>query len=106
MVAKYWDLGNVRLLVDTIPPTITPAGWRSNSSLKALKSIAFTVKDDLGEIKSFRAMLDGKWLMFRRKSYSFIHDFDERTNSGAHELKVMVEDEAGNITERTYNFTR
>ncbi len=106
MSAKFLDLGSVRLLVDTTPPTIVQSGWRNNANVKSLKSIAFTVRDDAGEIKSFRAMLDGKWLMFRRKSYSFIHDFDERTTAGNHQLQITVEDQAGNVTEKKYGFTR
>ena len=106
MVAKFWDLGKVQLLTDTIPPTIVLAGWRNNGNLKARKSLSFTIRDDVGEIKIFKALLDGKWLMFRRKSYSFIHDFDERTSEGKHELQVLVEDQAGNITNKTYIFTR
>ena len=105
MQAKFWDLGQVKLLVDTVPPSLTTS-LRNNANLSKRKSIVFTARDNAGEIKRFRTELDGKWLMFRRKSYSFIHDFDERTTRGKHELRVRVEDEAGNITERVYTFTR
>jgi hypothetical protein len=106
MTAKFGDLGNIRLLIDTVPPTIRPVGWKAGSNLKKLRSISFIVKDDVGEIQSFRAELDGKWLMFRRKDNSFIHDFDERTTPGAHELKVTVLDMAGNTSEKSYRFIR
>ncbi|WP_207495092.1 M23 family metallopeptidase [Aridibaculum aurantiacum] len=105
MTAKFWDLGEVRLLVDTIPPTIT-GGFANNANLAKSRSIAFTVKDNAGEIRSFRAELDGKWLMFRRRDYAFIHDFDERTTPGRHDLRIIVEDEAGNVTERRLSFSR
>lgn len=106
MEARLWDLGSVRLLVDTIPPVVSLSGWTSGTSLKAHKSMALVVKDDAGEIKTFRAELDGKWLMFRRKNDAFIHDFDSRTTPGKHDLKVIVEDQAGNLTQKNYSFTR
>jgi len=106
MSAKFWDLGAVRLIADTIKPTITPVGWKNGSTLKARKSFAFVVRDDVGEISSFRAELDGKWLLFCRKDHLFIHDFDERTTQGKHSLRVQVQDEAGNITDKMYTFIK
>jgi hypothetical protein len=59
------------------------------------------------EIKNFRGELDGKWLRFTNdKGRSFIYKFDEMCPPGVHELKVSVEDEAGNKTIKTYHFTR
>ena len=52
-------------------------------------------------------MLDGKWLRFTNdKGKTFIYIFDEKCPPGQHTLKISVEDEAGNSTIRTYNFTR
>jgi len=59
------------------------------------------------EIKNFRAELDGKWLRFTNdKGRSFIYKFDEMCPPGNHELKVSVDDEAGNKTEKIFHFTR
>ena len=59
------------------------------------------------EFKKVRAELDGKWLRFTNdKGKTFIYYFDEYCLPGDHELKIHVEDEAGNITEKTYTFTR
>ncbi|TDH24097.1 M23 family metallopeptidase [Segetibacter sp. 3557_3] len=104
--AKYWDLGKVQLILDTVPPVVRPVGWRDGSLLSKATSITFAAADDAGELKSFRAELDGKWLMFSRKSDYFIHRFDERTSAGSHELLITATDEAGNITSRMYRFTR
>jgi hypothetical protein len=106
MSAKFWDLGSVRLLVDTIPPVINTSGWTNGSNVKGRKSISLLVRDAVGEIKSFRAELDGKWLMFRRKDDLFIHDFDEHTSAGKHSLRIIAEDQAGNVSENIYTFTR
>jgi hypothetical protein len=52
-------------------------------------------------------LLDGKWLRFSNdKGKTFIYKFDEHCSAGAHELKINVADCVGNVTERTYHFTR
>jgi hypothetical protein len=106
MEAKFRDLEIVKLLMDTTPANVRPVAWISGGSVRNKKSITFVVKDNAGEIKSFKAFLDGNWYMFSRKSDLFIHTFDEKTAPGRHELKVIVEDMAGNITERNYSFIR
>jgi hypothetical protein len=57
--------------------------------------------------RSFRAELDGRWLMFSNdKARSFIYSFDEQCPYGVHELKVRVEDIVGNVTEKTWWFKK
>ena len=58
-------------------------------------------------IKNFRVELNGQWLRFTNdKGKSWIYSFDEKFPRGMHELKVTVEDEAGNITVRSWTVTR
>lgn len=106
MEAKFRDLGTVKLIVDKTPPRITAIGFVNGGSVSGKKAISFVATDNAGEIKSFDAFEDGKWLMFSRKNDSFIHAFDERTPHGKHELTVRVEDMAGNVTEKSYSYSR
>jgi hypothetical protein len=64
------------------------------------------VKEDKKEIRSFRAELDGKWLMFEGLVPVFRYSVDEYCPIGEHELVIKVEDESGNVTEKKINFTR
>ncbi len=106
METKFRDLGIVKLLIDTIPPRIGLSGWVNGGSVRNRKSISVATGDNVDDVKSFTAFLDGNWLMFSRKKNTFTHTFDERTGPGRHELTATVEDEAGNITERKYSFIR
>ena len=64
-------------------------------------------KDNFNSIKSFRAELDGKWLCFSNdKGKTWIYPFDENFPAGEHELKLTIQDEAGNVMERTWNVRR
>jgi hypothetical protein len=105
--ARFRDFGKFTLLVDEIPPKIMLLGWANGANLTKATRIKILVTDNLGAIRNFRAELDGKWLRFSNdKEKAFIYQFDEHCQPGQHELKVNVQDEAGNETSQTYHFTR
>lgn len=106
MEGKFRDFGAVKLVLDTVPPRVVSSGWIDGSSVRAKKSITIAAKDNISDIKSFNAYCDGKWMLFSKKSDFFVHNFDERIAPGRHELKVIAEDVAGNVTEKTFTFTR
>jgi murein DD-endopeptidase MepM/ murein hydrolase activator NlpD len=105
--AAFDNLGIFQAFIDTIPPTITaPAKGKDTLDLSPLSKIVFTPKDNFA-VRSFRAELNGKWLMFSNdKAKSFVYVFDEQCPYGVHELKVRVEDIAGNVTEKTWWFKK
>jgi hypothetical protein len=105
--ATFDVFGNFQAFVDTITPLIhPPAKEKDTLDLSPLTKIVFTPVDNFA-IRSFRAELDGKWLMFSNdKARSFIYRFDERCPYGVHELRVKVEDLVGNITEKSWWFKR
>ncbi|MEO6452719.1 MAG: peptidoglycan DD-metalloendopeptidase family protein [Ginsengibacter sp.] len=105
--AQFRNFGNFQLLIDNLPPTISAIGIKDNANLTGASQIIFVFKDNNDQIKNFRAELDGKWLRFTNdKGRSFIYKFDEMCTPGSHELKVSVEDEAGNTATKVFHFTR
>jgi murein DD-endopeptidase MepM/ murein hydrolase activator NlpD len=105
--ARFRDFGNFQLVVDTEAPVIVPMGFTNGSNIGGAGHIAFTVRDNMQELKNVRAELDGQWLRFTNdKGEVFLYYFDEKWLPGTHELKITAEDEAGNVTERTYTLTR
>ena len=105
--ASFRGFGNFVLLYDALPPNITPIGIANNANMSKAKGFALLIKDDNDETKNFTATLDGQWLLFTNdKGKIFKHTFDEKTTSGVHELKIYVEDEAGNSTEKVIKFVR
>jgi hypothetical protein len=105
--AHFHAFGNFQLVADSIPPVITPIGIRDGADLSHANRIAFSVKDNLGAVRKFRAELDGSWLCFTNdKGQAYIYQFDEHCPPGKHLLKVTVEDIAGNRAEAAYRFSR
>ncbi len=106
---KAWfrDLGSFQLMADTIPPAITPIGFRDGKNASKLNQLVFVITDNTEEIRNFSALLDGNWLRFSNdKGRKYIYNFDESCPPGEHELKITAEDQVGNITTKTYRFTR
>jgi hypothetical protein len=107
ITASFDNLGNFQAFVDTLAPTINaPAKGKDTLDLSPLSRIIFTPTDNFA-VRSFRAELDGKWLKFSNdKGRSHIYIFDEQCPYGVHELKVRVEDLAGNVTEKIWWFKK
>jgi murein DD-endopeptidase MepM/ murein hydrolase activator NlpD len=105
--STFKAIGNIELYADVTAPIITPVGFRDGMNAAKLNRIAFVVRDETDELRNFRAELDGKWLRFSNdKGKTFIYAFDEHCAAGKHQLKISVEDCAGNKAEKIYNFTR
>jgi hypothetical protein len=105
--AKFRNFGNYQLVIDTLPPVITPVGFSDSASLQKAKRIVFTVKDNFGAFKNVRTELDGNWLRFTNdKGRTFMYVFDEKCLPGPHELKISAEDEAGNSAIQIFRFVR
>lgn len=105
--ASFRDFGNFQLLLDQEAPVIVPVGFKDGSDLSRASRIVFTVKDNNTNFKKVRAELNGKWLRFTNdKGRNFIYTFDEKCPAGNHELTISAQDEAGNVTQQTFSFTR
>ena len=105
--ARFRQLGTYQAFVDREPPTLNAPGVGDTIDLRAASRLIFRPKDNLGDIKSFRAELDGQWLMFTYdKGFPYIYKFDEHFPSGVHQLTVTVRDIAGNITTKSWYVRR
>jgi murein DD-endopeptidase MepM/ murein hydrolase activator NlpD len=105
--ARFMEFGNFQLLLDEVPPSIEPIGFRDGAVMGPNSMIVFLVKDNLESVKNFRAELDGQWLCFSNdKARAFIYKMDAHCGPGHHRLVVTAEDEAGNRSSRSFEFTR
>ena len=104
--AKFREFGEFWLEVDEVPPTLAISGVIDGGIIAAGALITCTAADNKKEIRSFRAELDGEWLLFSGLGPVYRYRVDEHCPPGEHELKISVEDEAGNKIERVIRFTR
>ncbi|WP_421919842.1 M23 family metallopeptidase [Marinifilum sp.] len=98
--SKTRVFGNFAIVADTIPPSIKS---KTNFNLKNLslrERISFTIKDPLSGIKSYKGMIDGKWVLFEfdAKNNHLFYTFDKKRliPNRKHELQLEVHDKLGN----------
>ncbi|HWJ29805.1 MAG TPA: hypothetical protein VNS32_24920, partial [Flavisolibacter sp.] len=101
--ARFRQFGSYQAVIDSEAPTVNAP----LTDLSKAGRIVFTPKDNFNTIKSFRVELDGQWLRFANdKGRTWIYTFDEHFPRGEHELKLVVEDQAGNVTTKLWTVRR
>lgn len=100
------SFGDYAIEADTQPPTVTPLNIHEGADLSKAKTIRFRIRDSKSGLHSYRALLDGQWLMFARKKSTIFYTFDEHCPPGNHTLQLTVADAVGNKTTKTYHFKR
>jgi murein DD-endopeptidase MepM/ murein hydrolase activator NlpD len=112
VTAEIKELGTYTVAVDTVPPVVRPSNFDLKGatavSLSGLTRISFTMGDNLSGIASYRATIDGKWVLleYEPKRKTIWHTFDERTGKGSHKLVLTVTDKVGNSTVYEKTFMR
>lgn len=103
---QFNRLGTARLLLDNDLPSVSPS-WKEGA-IVTTNSLRLKGTTKIGDIESFRAELDEKWLRFARIKDDFIYVFDEKCpkGSGSHILKVKTVNTAGNSNIQTFTFQR
>ncbi len=103
LLAQAREFGNYTIMLDTIAPTIKVS--KISSTMSKNYRMIFKIDDDFSGIKSYRATVDGRWILmvYDEKNDQLTHKFDGRIPKGKHELLLTVEDFRGNI--KTYKKT-
>ena len=71
-------------------------------------TIQVKISDNLTGIKSYRAEVDGKWLLMEYKASEnlLFYAMDEKISIGEHFLKLVVIDGVDNVSNVSYKFMR
>jgi hypothetical protein len=92
-------LGKYTLLTDNQKPTIFLKNFKDQQWITKHNKIIVKIADKGTGIKSYRATLDGQWILmeYDLKKRQIVYDFNDRKLVGAkHNLEVIVEDNVGN----------
>ncbi len=106
-LSKY--LGNYTLASDTKKPMIKPMNFKNGQWLSNKKRLKVYIKDDLTGIKSYRATIDGKWILmeYEPKTGLLFYNFsDKKFTTAKHELKIVVKDKVNNTNTYIATFYR
>ncbi|MFC2110342.1 M23 family metallopeptidase [Bacteroidota bacterium] len=92
-------LGDFTLHQDFDPPTIYKPNFYEGQNLSKYRYLTIYTKDKLSGLKSYRAEIDGKWILmeYNIKTYKLTYDFnDMEMKKGKHTFTIVSEDNVGN----------
>ncbi|MGB3868866.1 MAG: M23 family metallopeptidase [Flavobacteriales bacterium] len=107
VTASVKTLGQFTVMIDTVPPTLSPIGLHAD--MKGKKTFKVRVQDNLSGLDQWIAKIDGQWILmeYEPKTHSLEHTFDKYSDkAGSHEFELEVTDERGNRSRITRSFTR
>jgi len=95
---KIREFGNYTIAVDTVPPKVRAVNPGQFANMAGQKTLKLTVSDDLSGIASYRAVLNGKWILleYDPKNNLMIYTIDEHMVPGKNNLLVEVRDGKNN----------
>ena len=99
LTAKTRTFGSFTLVADETPPSIKPVNFSDGKWISNNKTLKVKIEDDLSGIGSYRATINGKFILmeYNYKKDVLTYDFDDNIISEAeNNLKVNVLDNAGN----------
>lgn len=92
------EFGKYSVMLDTIAPKITPVNIANGKNISQQKTIQLKIKDNLAGISSYRATLNGKWVLmeYDPKNELLTYFFDENLKSGKNVFVLEVTDNKQN----------
>jgi len=93
--------GNYTLAADVKPPSVSPINFQDKQWITGNSDLKIRITDDLSGIKSYRATVNGKFILmeYESKNNTLTHNFsDGVVTETENNLKVIVTDNVGNST--------
>jgi len=107
ITANSKAFGGFAVMIDTVPPVITPLNISENKNMLNNSAIEIKIADNLSGIKSFKGYIDDKWVLmeYESKTAKIFHEFDNLPK-GNHVFKLELTDGVGNISKLEIPFIR
>lgn len=95
--ARIREFGEFHVLIDENAPVIQPVTIWDGKDMSENSFLILKIRDDLSGIKSYRATIDGRWVLmeYDAKSASLQHEFEDMS-TGKHTFKLVVADNKNN----------
>ncbi|MFK2820823.1 M23 family metallopeptidase [Flavobacteriaceae sp. LMIT009] len=109
LTTRTKTLGTYTLATDTESPKISAINFQDGKWLSKYRYLKVRIKDDLSGIRSYRATINGKWILmeYDYKKNTLVHDFNDNVITETNnKLKVIVTDNVGNSSTFEATFFR
>lgn len=109
LTTRNKTLGKYAIFRDTIAPKIKPINFKNKQWLSKYRYLKVRITDDMSGIKSYKATIDGKWILmeYDPKRSLLTYDFNDRKlSAGKHTFKIVVTDNVNNSNTYIATFYR
>ncbi|NLJ07168.1 MAG: M23 family metallopeptidase [Sphingobacteriales bacterium] len=106
--AKVKNFGSYAVVVDSVAPVVRTVNFVNGSNLKYAKDLKVSIYDLLSGIKSYKAYIDGEWILmeYDKKKGLLTHRFTTLPDGNEHSFRIIVIDNKDNVKEINLNFKR
>ena len=106
--AKVREFGDFCIVADTINPIIKGVNIYPGKKFNTQTTIKCTISDKESGIKTYRAEIDGKWILmeYNYKKKLLVYEIKDDLGKGKHTFSLVVSDKVGNSTSYITEFTR
>lgn len=107
--ARVRTFGDYILVADSTPPTIKAVNFSDGKWISKNSTLKLKIEDDLSGISTYRATLNGKYILteYNYKTDVLTYDFDDNiVSESENNLKLIVVDNVGNSTTFEATFFR
>jgi hypothetical protein len=109
LTTRVRTFGNYALAMDTTAPSIKAVNFQHEKWISNNKTLKIKIEDDLSGISSYRATVNGKFILteYNYKTDVLTYDFDDNiVKDTENNLKLIVVDNVGNSTTFEATFFR
>ena len=109
LTASTRNFGKYGIGIDKKAPKVTPINFSNGKWISKNNTLKIKITDDLSGIKSYRATVNGEFILmeYDYKTDMLTHDFDDNAvTETENDLKVIVTDNVGNNTTFESTFYR
>jgi hypothetical protein len=101
MTTKSRSFGDYAVMLDSVPPRLTPKNFKDQTSTADLSRLEFTLSDNLAGLKTVTGTLNGKWVLLEQdpKNSLLYYTKDERFIKGQNTFRISATDAVGNVRE-------
>lgn len=107
--ARTRTFGTYVLVADTMAPSVKPVNFSEDKWISKNETLQLKIEDDLSGISSYRATINGKFILmeYNHKKDVLTYDFDDNiVEESENNLKLIVVDNVGNSTTFEATFFR
>lgn len=93
------EFGDYALMADTTAPEIKSSAVNGRITVSEQSAVSFIITDNLSGIRSYNGFLNDQWIVldYDAKNNRLSYIFDHMMQEGENLLRLMVEDQCGNM---------